>query len=385
MKKFDVAIAGGGVIGGAIALELARAGLRVAVFDRQHPGQEASWASAGILSPAPENPGMVTMVPLGKASLALYPEFVAQVEEISGKTTGFRPKGTLEALFSRDAKAELSTIIALHHGLGLRAEPLGAEDARQFEPALNEEVAAAVFRPDEASIDNRALTAAIFEAAQRSGAEVFSGNGAKAMWREKNRCAGLLLQNERVAAQWTIIAAGCFSATIEGIATYAPARPAKGQMAALRADDLKMERVLWSEKVYLVPRNDGRIVAGATVEYAGFDKRTTAGGMEKIFSAAIELAPGLADARIEEMWAGLRPDSPDHLPILGPTDIDGLLIATVHFRSGILLTPVTARLVREWIIEQRVSVDWDRFSPLRFQTEKTDATNTMPARDRARS
>ena len=380
-----MAIAGGGVIGGAIALELARAGLRVAVFDRQHPGREASWASAGILSPAPENPGMVVMVPLGKASLALYPEFVAQVEEISGKTTGFRPKGTLEALFSRDAKAELSTIIALHHGLGLRAEPLGAEDARQFEPALNEEVAAAVFRPDEASVDNRALTAAIFEAAQRSGAEVFSGHGAKAMWREKNRCAGLLLQNERVAAQWTIIAAGCFSATIEGIATYAPVRPAKGQMAALRGDDLKMERVLWSEKVYLVPRNDGRIVAGATVEYAGFDKRTTAGGIEKILSAAIELAPGLAEARIEEMWAGLRPDSPDHLPILGPTDIDGLLIATGHFRSGILLTPVTARLVREWIIEQRVSLDWDRFSPLRFQTEKTDATNTMPARDRARS
>ena len=381
MKKFDVAIAGGGVIGGAIALELARAGLRVAVFDRQHPGQEASWASSGILSPAPENPGMVAIVPLGKASLALYPEFVAQVEEISGKTTGFRPKGTLQALFSRDTKAELSTIIALHHGLGLRAEPLGAEDARQFEPALNEEVAAAVLRPDEASVDNRALTAAIFEAAQRSGAEVFSGNGAKAMWREKNRCAGLVLQNERVAAQWTIIAAGCFSVTIEGIATYAPVRPAKGQMAALRADDLKMERVLWSEKVYLVPRNDGRIVAGATVEYAGFDKRTTAGGMEKILSAAIELAPGLAEARIEEMWAGLRPDSPDHLPILGPTDIDGLLIATGHFRSGILLTPVTARLVREWIIEQRVSVDWDRFSPLRFQTEKTDATNTMPARD----
>src|SRR6267378_2838168 len=126
MKKFDVAIAGGGVIGGAIALELARAGLRVAVFDRQQPGQEASWASAGILSPAPENRGMVAMVPLGKASIALYPEFVARVEEISGRSTGFRPKGTLEALFSHDTKAELSTIIALHHGLGLKAEPLRA-------------------------------------------------------------------------------------------------------------------------------------------------------------------------------------------------------------------------------------------------------------------
>ena len=379
MKKFDVAIAGGGVIGGAIALELARAGLRVAVFDRQQPGQEASWASAGILSPAPENPGMVVMVPLGKASLGLYPEFVAQVEEISGKNTGFRPKGTLEALFSHDTKAELSTIIALHHGLGLKAEPLRAADARELEPALSEEVEAAVLRPEEGSIDNRALTAAILEAAQRSGAEVFSGNGAKAIWREGNRCVGLVLQNERVEAKWTMIAAGCFSAMIEGIAPYAPVRPAKGQMVALRADDLKMERVLWSEKIYLVPRNDGRILAGATIEYAGFDKRTTAGGIEKILSAAIDLAPDLANARIEETWAGLRPDTPDHLPILGPTDIDGLLIATGHFRSGILLAPVTARLVREWITEQRVSVDWDRFSPLRFQSVATDAARHAPA------
>src|SRR5881296_1348908 len=379
MKKFDAAIAGGGVIGSAIALELARAGLRVAVFDRQQPGQEASWASAGILSPAPENPGMVTIVPLGKASLSLYPEFIAGVEEISGMGTGFHAKGTLEALFLHDTKAELSTIIALHHGLGLRAEPLRAEDARELEPALSEEVEAAVLRPEEASVDNRALMAAILEAAQHSGAQIFSGNGAKAIWREKNHCAGLVLQNEKVEAQWTIIAAGCFSAAIEGIARYAPVRPAKGQMAALRADELRIERVLWSEKIYLVPRNDGRIVAGATVEYAGFDKRTTAGGIEKILSAAIELAPGLANARIEETWAGLRPDSPDHLPILGPANLEGLLMATGHFRSGILFTPITARLIREWITEQKVSMDWDRFSPLRFQTKTAAATKKMPA------
>jgi glycine oxidase len=379
MKKFDAAIAGGGVIGGAIAMELARAGLRVAVFDRQQPGQEASWASAGILSPAPENPGMIAMVQMGKASISLYPEFVAQVEEISGKGTGFRPKGTLEALFSHDTKAELSTIIAVHHGLGLKAEPLRAEDARELEPALSEEVEAAVLRPEEASIDNRALTAAVLDAAQRSGTEIFPGNGAKAIWREGNCCKGLVLQNERVEANWTIIAAGCFSAAIEGIAPYAPVRPAKGQMAALRADDLKIERVLWSEKIYLVPRNDGRILVGATVEHAGFDKRVTAGGMEKILSAAIELAPGLKNARIEETWAGLRPDSPDHMPILGPTGIDGLVMATGHFRSGILLTPITARLIREWITEQRVSVDWDRFSPLRFQSAAADAARRPPA------
>src|SRR6202047_2340383 len=124
MKSYDAIIAGGGLIGSAIALELARNDLRVALFDAQEPGREASWASAGILSPAPENPGMISMVPIGKASLALYPEFVGWVEEISGKSTGFRPKGTLEALFSHDTKAELSTIIALHHGLGLKGEPL---------------------------------------------------------------------------------------------------------------------------------------------------------------------------------------------------------------------------------------------------------------------
>ena len=379
MKKFDVAIAGGGLIGGSIALELSRAGMRVGLFDRQQPGQEASWASAGILSPAPESPASVALVPLGKASLSLYPEFIAQVEEISGMSTGFRAKGTLEALFSHDTKAELSTIIALHHGLGLKAEPLRAEDARELEPALSEEVEAAVLRPDECSVDNRALTIAALDAARRSGAEISSGNGAKAIWREGGRCRGLILQNEKAEAAWTVIAAGSFSAAIEGVAAHAPVRPAKGQMVALRAEDLEIERVLWSEHIYLVPRNDGRILAGATVEYVGFDKRTTAGGVEKILSAAIELAPGLANARIEETWAGLRPDSPDHLPILGPTDLDGLLIATGHFRSGILLTPITARLIREWITEQKVSMDWDRFSPLRFQTQETEASKRMPA------
>jgi len=379
MKKFDVAIAGGGVIGAAIALDLSRAGLRVGLFDRQQPGQEASWASAGILSPAPENSATVAMVPLAKASLSLYPEFVAQIEEISGKSTGFRAKGTLEALFSHDTKAELSTIIALHHGLGLKAEPLRPEDARELEPALSEEVEAAVLRPDECSVDNRALTNAVLDAAKRSGAEITSGNGANAIWREDDRCRGLILHNEKVEAKWTIIAAGSFSAAIEGVAAYAPMRPAKGQMVALRAEEVEIERVLWSEHIYLVPRNDGRILAGATVEYVGFDKRTTAGGIEKILSAAIELAPGLANARIEETWAGLRPDSPDHLPILGPADLDGLLMATGHFRSGILLTPITARLIREWITEQKVSMDWDRFSPLRFQAQKTEATKRMPA------
>jgi glycine oxidase len=366
MKTFDVAIAGAGLIGGSIAWGLASAGLRVGLFDKGDPGQEASWAGAGILSPAPESPAMIPLVALGKASIGLYRDFVAQVEADSGLPAGFRPKGTLQALFSRDAGRELSTVVALHHGLGLRAEAISAEEARDLEPALSAEVEAAILRPDEASVDNRALTRATLEAARRRGVEILAGTPVSGVLRERGRIVGLSINRERVSAKFTVIASGCFSANISGVEMYAPVRPAKGQMIALRGDGLIIERVLWSEKVYLVPRNDGRILAGATVEYVGFDKQVTAGGLDRILQPAIELAPEMANARVEESWAGLRPDSPDHLPILGPTDLDGLLMATGHFRSGILLTPITARLMREWITDGRVSVDWERFSPLRF-------------------
>jgi glycine oxidase len=366
VKTLDVAIAGGGLIGGAIALELSRAGLRVAVFDRQEPGREASWAGAGILSPAPENPSAIPMVPLGKASLAQYPGFVGMVEELSGKSVGFRPSGILQTLFARDAARELSTLVAVHRGLGLECEPVPVEEARELEPALSEDVQAAALRPDEASVDNRALTQAVLEAARRSGTEIRAGCGVEAIWRDGGRCAGVTASGERIAAAHVVIAAGCFSAGIEGAAAYAPVKPARGQMVALRREGVRIERVLWSESAYLVPRNDGRILAGATVEYAGFEKRVTAGGIQGLLDAAIEIAPELKHAEIVETWAGLRPDSPDHLPILGPTDIEGLTIATGHFRSGILLAPVTARLVREWITERRTSLPWDDFSPMRF-------------------
>src|SRR6266478_259965 len=269
---------------------------------------------------------------------------------------------------------ELSTHVALHHGWGLTAEAISAKDARELEPALSSEVEAAVLRPDEASVDNRTLTQAVLDTARKSGVEVFAHREVQGIYQEQQRCLGLQLENEKVSAKWTIIAAGSFSASIAGVDAYAPVRPAKGQMASLRAERLKIERVLWSDKIYLVPRNDGRILAGATVEYVGFDRKVTAGALATVLSGAIELAPGLAHARVEETWAGLRPDSPDHLPILGPADIGGLLIATGHFRSGILLTPITAQLIREWVTEQPVSVDCERFSPLRFVEARKETT-----------
>ena len=368
MKTFDAVIAGGGLIGSAIAFELSRSGLRVALFDAHDPGQEASWASAGILSPAPENSAMLAMVPLGRASLAMYPDFVASVEELSDLPTGYRAKGTLETLFSRHAKEELNTIIALHHGLGLQAEAISAEEARELEPSVSEEVEAAVLRPDEASVDNRLLTAALLEAAKRSGAHIFPGAPVKSVWHERSRCRGVVLSNgEQIAARHTIVAAGCFSSRIAGAEEFAPVRPAKGQMVSLRNQAVKIERVLWSERIYLVPRNDGRILAGATVEHVGFDKTVTAAGIHANLDAAIELVPALAAARVEEAWAGLRPDTPDHLPIIGSTDLDGLLIATGHFRSGVLLTPITAKFIGDCVAGMTPTLDCDRFSPMRFR------------------
>jgi glycine oxidase len=366
MNSFDVVIAGGGVIGGSIALELAEGGMKVGLYDAREPGREASWASAGMISPAPESPAMIPYMPISLGSVALYPEFIKRVEEVTGKNVGYRKSGALDAILAGNVQEELSTIIALQHGVGLRAEALSAEQARELEPALTEEIEAAIFRPDEASLDNRVFTDAVLEAARIKGAKIFAGNGASAVWRERQRAKGLILEQGRVEAKWTIIAAGCFSARIEGAAPYAPVFPAKGQMVALRCESVSLRHVLWVDHTYLVPRSDGRIIAGSTIERTGFDHDVTAGGIQKILGGALLLVPALEKARIEETWAGLRPDSPDHLPIIGPTDIDGLLVATGHFRSGILLAPITARLIGEWVMKQRVSLDWERFSPMRF-------------------
>ena len=374
MKNYEAVIAGGGLIGASIALELASAGLNVAVFDAQKPGREASWASAGMISPLPESPAMAPLLPLGLASVKLYPEFIGMVEELSGQSAGYRQDGALDIALTDEEAADIRETLAQHRSSGLRAELLSREEACDLQPSLSSEVRAAIHRPDEASLDNRLFTEATLEAARRQGVEIFSGNGAKALWFEGRACKGLQLETGRVEARWTVVAAGCFSAGIEGASLYAPVIPAKGQMIALRCDAARLQRDLWLGHNYLVPRNDGRIIAGATVEYEGFDRSVTVAGLKQILASAISLMPALEKARIEETWAGLRPDSPDHLPILGPTDRDGLLIATGHFRNGILLTPITARLIREWVTSQKVNLDWVPFSPMRFQPMRQTRT-----------
>jgi len=366
---YDVAVVGGGIIGGSIALELAAQKLRVLLLDRQPPGQEASWAAAGMLSPAPDSPDSIPLVPLGRASLELYPDFVAAVEEDSGRQVGYRSEGTIELLFAGDAERELSTLVALHHGLGLPTEALRLEEAQRLEPALSREARATALLAYEGSVDPRALTAAVLEAAARRGVEVRAGGEVTSLLRVGSRCAGVVAGGEKIAAAHVVLAAGCYSGEIEGLSRYAPTRPVRGQMVALQSSQARLRRVLRSSRGYVVPRNDAnpqKLVAGSTLENAGFAKGVTPAGLAEILSAAMELAPGLAGAAVTDSWSGLRPDTPDHLPVLGPTDIEGLVVATGHYRNGILLAPVTAKLIREWLTDQRVSFPWDAFSPLRF-------------------
>jgi glycine oxidase len=380
VKTYDVVIVGGGIIGGSIAFDLARRDLRVAVVDRQELAREASWAAAGMLSPAPDCPSAIPLVPLGRASLGLYPEFVGAVEEASGLRTGFRKGGAVEVICHGDAERELSTLVALHRGLGLACEPLPLDEAVKMEPALGRDARAAAFLPDECSIEPRALTSAVLAAAASAGAALCPGVEVTSLVFDQKKCAGVKTSGGEIFhAGRVVLAAGCWSSQIPEAAPYAPTLPVRGQMIALRHSGTSIRHVLRSERGYLVPRNleiPQTVVVGSTIENAGYEKLVTSGGVENILSAANELVPKLEKAEIIETWCGLRPGSPDQLPILGPVDIEGLVFATGHYRNGILLAPVTAKLIGEWIADHRTSMDWEAFSPLRFQRANADRSVT---------
>ncbi|HXU21742.1 MAG TPA: glycine oxidase ThiO [Verrucomicrobiae bacterium] len=378
MKTYDAAVIGGGIIGVTIALELAREKLSVVVLDRQQPGREASWAAAGMLSPAPDSPRDVPLVPLSRQSLKLYPEFVAAIHEESGKPTGYAQEGAIEVFCGGIGEAERDALVAEHRRLGLAAESISLETAREWEPSIGLSAVAVSWLPDEGTIEPRLLMDAVLAAARLQRVEILSDCEATAFLRLGGRCTGVIAGGEHITAGAVVVAAGCFSAKIlepSGFAaSYAPTRPVRGQMLAVRSDGVRLRRVVRSHRAYLVPRADGRIVVGSTLEEAGFKKQVTPAGIKHVLEGALELCPALSEAEVLETWSGLRPGTPDDLPIIGPTDLEGLLVATGHYRNGILLAPVTAKLIRNCLAHRQTDFDLQAFSPLRFVRHAQVAT-----------
>ena len=383
MSAYDVLIVGGGLIGGSIAFELASEKLRVAVLDRQEPGREASWAAAGMLSPGPDSTEAAALVPLGKESLRLYSEFIAAIECASGQSTDFTRNGTFEVFRGPGAESARNKMVAEFHHLGLAAAAMSPNEARKLEPSLGPQASAIAWLPEEATVDPRLLVEAALAAAAHRGAEIRTNCAVECLLYERGACVGVAANGQKIAAKQVVIAAGSFCGSIADAAheadsqsqpqlrQYAPVHPVRGQMLALRSETVQLEKVLRSQHGYLVPRRDGRIIAGSTLEDAGFVKQVTPQGVRQILDAALELAPALADAKIVEEWSGLRPGTPDLLPIIGPTDIAGLWLATGHYRNGILLAPATAKIIRDWIVNGKSDFKAESFSPLRFSTAKS--------------
>lgn len=382
MKVFDVAIVGGGVIGSSIAFQLASERLNVVLLEREQPGRGASWAAAGMLSPGPDSPEALPLVPLAKESLQLYPQFIAAIKEASGLHTHFISAGALQIFPGTQGEIERDKMIAEFRALDIAIEPITLDVARKMESAIGPAARAAAWLPGEATVDPRLLMDALAAALRRRAIEIRSGCRVTSLLRQGMSCTGLIAGGDEIAAKIVIVAAGCHSSSLanensvgdDWFSRYSPTRPIRGQMLALYSAGINLGRVLRSEEGYLVPRLDGRIIAGSTLEDVGFQKQVTAGGIRKILNAAIELAPGLAGAEIVETWAGLRPATPDNLPILGPTDVEGLFIATGHYRNGILLAPVTAKLVRDWILNKKMPAIAATLSPLRFAERKLQSS-----------
>jgi len=355
VQTWDVIIVGGGIIGLSLAIALRKRGVTVLVVERGEPGREASHAAAGMLADFPlETPPPLQT--LATASARMYPEFVHELQDESGMNVDLRDEGTI-FFVTPDQLRERPSLLT---DCPLRS-PLS-----ELEPALGE-VNMAAIHLKERSVDPRALATAALKAARHRGVDIASGTAVTEVFLANGNVSGVVTGRTGYSAAVVVNCAGAWAGQIPPL--QFPARPVKGQMLSLvgAAHDL-VRHVIRAPEIYLVPRSDGRILVGATVEEAGYDKRTDAATIQRMQQAAIRLVPALAQARMLEAWAGLRPGSPDNLPILGTTPIPGYFAATGHFRDGILLAPVTAGLMAQIVTGGQSEYDLSPFSPARFQS-----------------
>lgn len=372
VSKPNVAIIGAGVIGLGIAWRLAMRGVPVAVFDKGACGAGASHAAAGMLAACAEaEPGEEALVTLGRASQARWPAFAAELKQASGVDVGLRPEGTLVVALTSDDQARLNHQLVFQQKLGLPLQWITAAETRRREPHLAGKLAGAVFSPEDTQVDNRKLAAALRIAAEAAGARISEHQAVKTISNDAGRIDGIVLADGRkVAADVVVLAAGAWSRSIDGLAPELrpPVRPIKGQMLALRMDPTAplLTHVVWAPGAYLVPRLDGRLLVGATVEEKGYDTSLTAGGILTLLEAAWRVVPAVEELPIDEMWVGHRPGSRDDAPILGTGLIDGLIYATGHHRNGILLTPITADAIAELVLDGAADPAIRPFSIERF-------------------
>jgi glycine oxidase len=381
-------IIGAGVIGLGIAWRLAEAGCRVTVYDRGEAARGASWAAAGMLAAAVETePGEEALLALALESQRLWPGFCRALEAASGISVEYRSEGTLVLALNRDDAEHLRHSFAFQTRLGLPLEWLNGAEACRREPHLKPGIAAAVFSPNDHQVENRRLGQALVVACRNAGVGLFEHCSVRAVVIERGRVIGVETGRGRDPADVTILAAGAWSREIGGVppAHLPPVRPIKGQMLALTMDRAAplVRHVIWLPGGgYLVPRCDGRLVVGGTVEERGFDEALTAGGMLALIEAAWRALPAVEDLPIAETWVGFRPGSRDDAPMLGPSAIDGLVIATGHHRNGILLTPVTAQAISRFVLTGRLPDGLSPFSPQRFAVSKAAAARAFASASR---
>lgn len=355
MKSYDVAVIGGGLIGLCCARWLSKEGLRVVLLERHRVGREASSAAAGMLAPHFEAPMNPQLFLLGLQSLRLFPDLSEGLFEETGIDVGYDRHGTLALYFDSEEFAQSKSKHRWQVDMGAQLQWLTREEVLRQESTISDELVGALYIPNDHQVDNCELVRALLEALIQSGVHIYEDHPVTEVLVEDGRVIGVRSESEKFASRWVINAAGCWAGDIVP-QVWTPVRPVRGQMVALDMRGIAhIRHVLHAHRIYLVPRRNGHLLVGATVEEAGFENKTTVGGIAALLTQVVKISAKMREMPVVATWSGLRPGSRDDLPMLGPTEIEGYLLATGHFRNGILLAPITAQLLRDYIVSEEIS------------------------------
>ncbi len=363
-KRADVVIVGAGVMGCAAAWELARRGLSVVVLEKSVPGAEASSAAAGILGAQVEASGPGPMSKLSLASRSRFPRWAESLADATGIDIELRRVGVLKIGLDRKSSAALAEDAVWQKAAGLSVQRVPPKRVRELEPAIGRN-AGGVFFPDDARVDPRRFLRALHIAALRAGASFKSGVNVRTVVTRAGRATGVALEGgEVMAAKHVVVAAGSWTSQVQGLdLAKDTVRPARGQIVELLSPAPVLERVVFGPRCYLVPRDDGRTLVGSTLEFVGYRREVTAGAVRELLDAAICIVPTLRHAALNDAWSNFRPHTADELPLVGPTAIRGLTLATGHYRNGILLAPITAEIVSAVVRGKKPPISLEPFSP----------------------